>query len=190
MEFMRAVYQHFPGAVTPDAEWVMACLKSYAQEIESGHWALREDDRQEQRAVARETVMRDLDTLGQRLGYEVSLGLQGFDVKWGKAGKEALGFVVLASAALNCLLSLPPTDEFIRTRKLVVISEARQDLLRLRLARSMWMRKQLAASGWQFIQDADLQEWASQEEVTLADLDSLVGLDPLSIQDRTQLSLI
>ena len=190
LEFMRAVYQHFPGVLTPDAEWVMACLKSYAQQIESGHWALKEDDRQEQRVLARETVTRHLDTLGQRLGYEVSLGPQGFDVQWGKAGKEALGFVVLDSAALNCLLNLPPTDEFIRTRKLVVISEARQDLLRLRLARSMWMRKQLAASGWQFIQDVDLQKWGSQEEVTLADLDSLVGLDPLSIQDRTQLSLI
>jgi hypothetical protein len=68
--------------------------------------------------------------------------------------------------------------------------EARQSLLRLRLARSMHLRKQLASQGWQFIRDLDLRDLASKEEVTLADLDSLIGLDPLASQDRTQLSLI
>jgi hypothetical protein len=189
-EFMRAVYQQFTGVLTPDAEWVMACLKSYGRQVAPAHWTLKEEDRQGQRTVARETAMRHLNDLGQRLGYEVSPGTQGFDVHWAGTEKDVLGFVVLDSAALSRLLSLSPTDEFIRTRKLAVIPEARQDLFRLKLGRSTWMRKQLAASSWQFIQDVDLQSWARQKEVTLADLDSLVGLDPLAVQDRTQLSLI
>jgi len=71
-----------------------------------------------------------------------------------------------------------------------VIPLARQDLLRLRLARSKHLRKQLASKGWRFIRDLDLHEWALESEIVLADLDSLAGLEPLAAQDRTQLSLM
>jgi hypothetical protein len=189
-DFMRAVYKHFPGVLTPDTVWVMACLKSYGQTIAAEQWVLKEEDREEQRAVAWKMVIHLLKDLGQRLGYQVALGTQGFDVQWVGAEEDALAFAVLDSATLSRLLSLPPMDGYSPMRKLVIIPERRQDLLRLRLARSMWMRRQLAARGWQFVRDVDLQSWAGQEQVAIADLDSLVGLDPLSIHDRTQLSLI
>ena len=189
-EFMQAIYTRFPGVLTPDAEWVMACLKSYGQQVTSTRWALKEEDRSDRRANAREDMLSTLGNLARRWGYEVKLGTQGFDIQWVQTAKDTFAFVVLDSAALSRLLSLPPTDEFAKARKYAIIPEARQSLLRLRLARSMALRKQLVARGWQFIEDADLQEWATQAETTLSDLDSLVSLDPLAVQDRTQLSLI
>jgi len=189
-EFMQAVYAHFPGVLTPDAESVTACLKSYGQQVTPAHWGLSEEDRPEQRAVAREVTLRTLDDLGQRLGYEVRLQTHDFDVQWVQAEEEACAFAVLDSAALSRLLKLTPTDESTRMRKFAIIPETRQSLLRLKLARSMLLRKRLASRGWQFITDVDLREWASQAEIALADLDSLVGLEPLAAQDRTQLSLI
>jgi len=188
--FMQTIYAHFPGVLTPDAEWVTACLKSYGQQTMPAHWALREEDHPEQRALAREVILRTLDDLGQRLGYKVRVGFHGFDVQWLHAEKEACAFVVLDSASLSRLLKLPSDDQGMRTRRFAVIREVRQSLLRLRLARSMLLRKQLASQGWQFVKDLDLQEWAAREEIALADLDSLVGLEPLAAQDRTQLALI
>jgi hypothetical protein len=134
--------------------------------------------------------LRCLRDLGLRLDYAVRLDVPGFDVLWVSADGETLAFVVLDSAALSRLLTLPPGDALLPERKIVIFAEARQELIRLRLSRSVWLRKPLAEQGWQFIRDTDLLSWASQEDIALADLDSFVGLDLLAAQDRTQLPLI
>jgi len=198
MQFMQTVYSRFPGGLTPDAEWVRACLQSYGQQVSPLHWGLREEDRPKQRGAARTTVLQTLASLGQRLGYEVRTGTNGFDVQWVQAGKDILAFVVLDSAAVSRLAGVLSRGETGGMRMFAVIPVARQDLLRLRLARSMHLRKQLASKGWRFIRDLDLHdirdldlhEWAREPEIVLADLDSLVGLEPLAAQDRTQLSLM
>lgn len=189
-EFMSLVYQRFPGILTPDAEWVMACLKSYGQQLAAGRWALKEADLPEQQQGAREKVAHLLVDLGKRWGYLPECGVHGIDIWWVQAEHTPFAFVILDSAALSRLLRISTAEALARARKFVIFSEARQDLLRLRLARSMALRKQLVASGWQFIQDTALRQWASQSGIALADLDSLVSLDPLAIQSRTQLSFI
>jgi hypothetical protein len=189
-QFMQAVYSRFPGQLTPDGAWVRACLESYGEEISPLNWALREEDRPEQRVASRKVVCRAAEDLGRRLGYDVQMDTKGFDVRWTAEGKDTLAFVVLDSAALSRLLGLPGIREVGRVRRLGIISEAHQSLLRLALARSMYLRKRLASEGWQFIRDLDLTDLASEEEATVADLDSLIGLDPLASEDRTQLSLI
>jgi hypothetical protein len=187
--FVTEVNRAFPSSLTPDEQWVRACLESYGRQDESGAWMLREEERKEHRAAARQAVLRLMDKLGQRLGYEVTLGAASCDVSWAHAERGRIGFVVLDSAALSQLLGAPGTDAGVPMRRLVIVSEARLPLLRLRL-RSASLRRRIAEMGWRFAQDADVVELAHQEEVTLADLDSLLASDSLSIQDRTQLSLI
>jgi len=189
-DFTLAINKHFPGVLTPDREWVMACLKSYGQQVGPAWWSLRQEERRGQRAKARELTLGHLQALGHRLDYDVHLGTEGFDVQWVQAEKDVLAFIVLDSTALSRLLALQSPDDSTAKRKIVIVAEARQQLLRLKLARSMWLRKPLAEQGWQFIKDADLQSWASHEEIALADLDSFVGLDLLAARDRTQLPLI
>jgi hypothetical protein len=189
-DFLHQVYEGFPAVLTPDSAWVMACLGSYGREVEAARWTLREEDLRARHSRAREMSLRHLEDLGHRLGYEVSLKARGFDVQWVSADRDTLAFVVLDSAALSRLLRLSPDGASPPERRIVIVAEARQELIRLRLSRSVWLRKPLAEEGWQFIRDTDLLNWFNQEEIALADLDSFVGLDLLAAQDRTQLPLI
>ena len=189
-EYMRRVYAQFPGALTPDAGWVMACLKSYGLELAPGRWRLREEDRPQRRTEAREALLLALAAAADRLGYQVSRGAEGFDLQWVTAEGDRLGFTALDSTAVSSLLGPLSQSSVSQGRRFAIFSSARQELLRLRLARSTSLRKQIAAQGWQFVSDADVQEWAENPQATLADLDSLVGIDALTAQDRTQLPLM
>jgi hypothetical protein len=131
-----------------------------------------------------------LRSLGQRLGYDVHLQTEGLDARWQQPGGETLGFALQDSARLSRLVALPDSNHAAFQRKIVIVTEARRELIRLKLSRSVWLRKPLAEQGWQFITDLDLDDWASRDQASLADLDSFVGLDLLAAQDRTQLPLI
>ncbi len=189
-QLLCAIYEQLPGLLTPDHEWVMACLESYAEQIEPARWALRREDHLAQRAQARETSLGHLQDIGRRLGYEVRLGIGGFDAQWVQPDGDVLVFVLLDSAALSRALDPVQPSAVSPMRRTAIVTAARQELIRRKLARSIWLRKLLAEQGWRFIREADLHQWASQPQLLLADLDSFVGLDLLVAQDRTQLSLI
>jgi hypothetical protein len=189
-EFLCAIHKQFPGLLTPDHEWIMACLKSYAEQVAPERWSLKEEEHLAHRVQAREMNLGCLKDLGRRLGYDVRLGAGGFDAQWVQPDGDVLVFVALDSAALSRALNLAQPSELPPVRRTAIVTTARQELIRRKLARSIWLRKLLAEQGWQFIRDADLRDWASQPQVSLADLDSFVGLDLLAAQDRTQLPLI
>jgi len=116
--------------------------------------------------------------------------MAGWELCWRAPNNESFGFVFVDSARLSQQLHTPGDGELAPTHKIAIIPAARQDLLRLRVARSARLREQLTALGWRIIRDTDLQNWASQPQTTLTDLQHLLSLDPLAVQDRTQLSLI
>jgi hypothetical protein len=189
-DLLTSMYMRFPGALTPSSDWALACLRSYARQEPSGLWVLKDEDRVTHRERARAELTRQLEALGQRLGYKASK-TPPFDALWTESGMPRLGWVILDSAALGQLVGRPAqATDHPPMRRIAVVFETRQDLLRFRLARSQWLRQQLSATTWRFVTDRNIREWATQQEVTLADLDSLVGADPLSIQDRSQLSLM
>jgi hypothetical protein len=189
-DFLVALYKCFPGVLTPDREWAIACLSSYGELVQGTRWALRDTDRKAKRLQARRESRERLTALGHRLGFGLRSGNEGFDAQWEVGEKDRVAFAVLDSAALSRLLANSPPAGVIRIRRIAVVAEARQELIRLLLNRSVWLRKPLAQQGWQFIREVDLSRWANQEHITLADLDSIVGLDLLEAEDRTQLSLI
>lgn len=170
---MRAVYARFPGMLTPDAEWVTACLKSYGQPIDPERWTLRAEDRPTQRTTAREAVLRTLSELGQLLGYDLQFETGGFDLFWASTQRNGFAFVVLDALALSRLLNLRFESGLVRAARFAIIPEARSGLLHLKFARFPWLRKQLASAGWQFIKDAELPEWVNK-----------------TTQEHTQLSLM
>jgi len=188
-ELLAGVYVRFPGMLTPDGEWALACLRSYGQQTPTGHWVLRGGEHPSERAKARERVLYTLQNLGQRWGYEVRLA-EGLALRWVQTGKQPVVWAILDTAASSPLLDAASNALSTGARKLAIISDARQELLRLRWTRSPLVRQGLAAQGWQFIHEEDLQHWASQHQITLADLDMLVALDPLAIHRRIQPSLM
>lgn len=124
------VYPRFPGLLTPEAELIEACLKSYAQEIRPDHWQLRLEDQPENRERQQRQGVANLVKLGQRLGYSVGLSrawckqswkggtlidllrnedpgvepLSPFDVLWHEDKEIRHTFVLLSMAALGLIL--------------------------------------------------------------------------------------
>ena len=188
-ELLIAVYARFPGMLTPDREWVLACLKSYGQQVAGGRWALREGERPSERAQARDRVLYVLQDLGQRWGYEVKRA-EHLALRWIQGEKQPVVWAILDTAALSTLLDAAAGGLPAGARKLAVIHDARQDLIRLSWTRSPLLRRKLVGTGWQFIHAEDLYHWSSQHKITPADLDTLVSLDPLAIRQRTQLPLM
>lgn len=188
-DLLATVYARFPGMLTPDGEWVLACLRSYGRQIGTECWALQEGDRPAERAKAREMVLYTLRDLGQRWGYEVKLA-QRLALRWVQGGKQPVVWAILDTAALSPLLDAARSELASGARKLAIISDARQDLIGLRWMRCPFLRQQLVAADWQFIHEQDLHHWAQQHRITLSDLDVLVSLDPLAMHDRRQLPLI
>ncbi len=126
---VAAIYPRFPGLLTPQAELIEACLKSYAQEIGLDRWQLRPEDQPESRERQRGQGVTNLVKLGQRLGYGVGLrrvwrkwsweggtlmDLLGnedpsvepfspFDVLWHEDKEVRHAFVLLSIAALGLI---------------------------------------------------------------------------------------
>jgi hypothetical protein len=171
-DLMHAVFARFPLAMTPDSEWTMSCVKSYAQPIASGDWTLRPAERAKRRSLAHKVSLQTLRDLGQRLGYHVALEAQGRQMQWSRGDQEIYTFLLLDSLALSQMLRWKVMTELKPTR-FAVMPSARQSLLHGKLARFPWLRTQLDSRGWQFIHVEDLPEWISR-----------------MTQDRTQLTLI
>lgn len=124
-----AIYPRFPALLTPEAELIEACLKSYAHEIGPNHWQLRPEDQPENRERQRGQGVANLVKLGRRLGYSARLSrawrkrsweggtlmdLLGnevpgvepsspFDVLWHEDKEARHAFILLSTAALGLI---------------------------------------------------------------------------------------
>lgn len=194
-----AVYSRFPGLLTPEADLVEACLASYGREILSGQWGLRLEDRRAWRERERAEMIAHLVELGRRLGYGVWLRegkerdidpgpLGEVDVIWHEEGQAAYAFVVQWTAVLSPLLlirGIRPRE----ARGILVLPEARADLIRFKLGRSPLLQRALAEGGWGFIKYRHLRRLAQVSELDRHDLKKIVGLEPIIEKPEAQLPL-
>ncbi len=160
-DLRSAVYACFPQRLTPDAEWLEACIQSYGQALAPEQWALKPEDRPERRAQARDATCSELRDLGRRLGYEVSApDAEGLDLLWIREGQNAVGFMVLDTVELSRVLDWKLASTAAQMAKLAIFPTARRDLLHLKLTHFTWLRRQLVSKGWRLLKDTELQEWA------------------------------
>lgn len=105
LELDRELCRAFPGLMTPDHGYLMACLDSYGELDDQGCWSLRLEDHSEARRKDMQEIRAALHQLGKRLGYEVA----GQDpIDWLEAGQAIQSFCVLETAILA---DAPTTDE-------------------------------------------------------------------------------
>ena len=81
---------------------------------------------------------------------------------------------------------MPPDERIVRF--LVVLPE-RAELVRHKLERSPLLRSDLEAGDWHIVKANHLRDWASHEEVALADMEGILGLDPAIERTGDQLAL-
>jgi hypothetical protein len=152
-------------------------------------------ERQQSRRVAGYTLADHLEA--RELAGPPSLGriaardLEDVDVIWYVRGRAALAWEVewtamLSDTVLRRHARIPNDDRLVRF--LVVLPE-RTELVRHKLDRSPLLREGMETGGWHIVKANHVRDWAARDEVELADLEPLLGLDPAVERTGDQMSL-
>jgi hypothetical protein len=152
-------------------------------------------ERQQPRRVGRWTLgdlLEPRELAGPpSLGRIAARDLEDVDVIWYVRGRMAFAWEVEWTAMLSDTVlrrhARVPADERL-VRFLVVLPE-RTELVRHKLERSPLLREGLESGGWHLVKANHVRDWAAHEEVDLADLEPLLGLDPAIERTGDQLSL-
>lgn len=117
--------------------------------------------------------------------------LEDVDVVWYVRGKAAFLWEVEWTAMLGETVArrharMPPDERLVRF--LVVLPE-RVELLRHKLERSPVLRADLHNGGWHLFKTNHLRGWAARDQVTLSDMEPMLGLDPDIERTGDQLAL-
>ena len=81
---------------------------------------------------------------------------------------------------------IPPDPNLVR---FLVILPERTELVRYKLERSPLLRQAMESGNWHILKANHLRAWAAHEQVSLADLEPLLGLDPIVERTGDQLPL-
>jgi len=180
------VYARFPGALTPDAQLVATCLRSYGREPSPGYWQLRDEDLAPVRLAEQEAIVQHLLNLGQRLSYRVERRAP-FDVAWFEGEQMRAVFVVRWQAVVSEALAL--SDQAAEAQRYMVIPGGRAALVSYKLAHNPVWQEVVDRDGWWFIKYRHVRQLAGEPEVDEYSLRTIVGLDPIVERETMQLSL-
>jgi hypothetical protein len=125
------------------------------------------------------------------LGRIAARDLEDVDVLWYVRGRAVLAWEVewtamLSDTVLRRHARIPQDERLVRF--LVVLPE-RTELVRHKLDRSPLLREGMETGAWHLIKANHIREWGSRDQVALADLEPLLGLDPAVERTGDQLSL-
>ncbi len=181
----ESVYARLPGLLTPAPRLVRACLESYGREVAPGQWQMRPEEADPRAWESLRTgVIRALDRLGRRMGYQVrAVGER--DVIWEEDGTVACTFVVQPTAEVGCILSPPPSGQ-----GYVLVQDARLALLKFKLDWSRLLRSALTKWPWNFIKARHLLHLAKLEKAGRPQWPLIVGLQPDIERPEVQMRLL
>ena len=191
------VYRRFPGDLTPQADLVETCLRSYGREITLAHWQLRPEDQPDRRAEEVTGIRQELRQLGERLDFEVSLRsgppdapapghLPAFDVLWRDEGQPAYAFAIQWTARVHdLLLAEAPAG----VQPCLVIPGGRAALVAFKLQRDPRLRKAVTEANWQFVKYRHLRRILTEEDLERHVMKQIFGLDPIIERDGAQMPL-
>ena len=181
-DLLREIYRRFPDHLTPD-RWLLAmCLHSYSDEPEAGQVRLRAEDSAQARAIDSARARHDLETVGQRLGFEVKEDQPEAEkrrVTWRQSGKIVHAFVITPTAEIDLLLH--------QTAGVLVLPGGRATLLQHKIGRDVRLNKVMAA--WQMLKLSSLRHIAEDTDLSLNTFALAFGLEPPIEQPATQIRL-
>jgi hypothetical protein len=186
----RALYRSHPGSLTPPADLIELCLRSYGQQPEGpgSGWMLKPGDLPEKRIQDLEEMAGLLRDIGDQLGFETRKQPPIGRVKvfrWQQAGADQATFFISASAVLNKILlkhSHPPPHPWI------ILPGSRARLVTYKLHHNPPLAERIDQA-WGFIKFRHLRRLADEGSLTRDNYLERFGLDPLTY-DAPQLPLI
>jgi hypothetical protein len=178
-ELLREVYRRFPDHLTPDRALVATCIGSYVEEIEPGRVRLRSEDTLEAREAEVKIARQSLETIGQRLGFEMK-AVKGDDRRmvWLNGREIVYSFLINAQAEIDPLLHAESG--------VLVLPGGRATLLQHKLKRDPRVRD----SDWKILKFSSLRHLVDDEAVSLNMLTLAFGLEPPIEQAGTQIKLL
>ena len=185
-DYTARVHARFPGSLTPSAELVAACLRSYGSEPTQGYWQLRPEDLPGARLTERRIIVEHLLALGRRLGYRTE-AWKPFDAAWFDEGQPRAVFAVRWQAIVGEALAL--SEQVAGARPYLVIPGGRAALVSYKLAHNPVWQRTVDDFGWWFIKYRHVRKLVDQPEVDEYTLRTIVGLDPIVEQESAQLPL-
>lgn len=185
-DYVGRMHARFPGSLTPSAELVAVCLRSYGTEPAPGYWQLRPEDLPDARLAERRTMVKHLLALGCRLGYRAETWMP-FDVAWFDEGQVRAVFVVYWQAMIADALAW--SEQVAGARPYLVIPGGRAALLSYKLAHNPLWQRTVEQFGWWFIKYRHVRKLVEQPEVDEYTLRAIVGLDPFVERESVQLPL-
>ncbi len=117
--------------------------------------------------------------------------LEDVDVVWYIRGRMAFLWEIewtamLSEPVLRRHGRMPPDERVVR---LCVVLPERVELVRHKLERSPLLRREMDVGGWHLVKANHVRDWAAREEISLADLEPMLGLDPVIERTGDQLAL-
>jgi len=184
--YAAQIYARFPGVLTPDAELVAACLRSYGSEPTPGYWQLRPEDLPESRLAEQRAIIEQLLLLGRRLGYRAEPS-DPFDLTWREKGQLRAVFSVHWQAMVGDAVVL--SQQAAGARPYLVIPGGRAALVSYKLAHNPVWQQAVDDYGWWFIKYRHVRKLLEQAEIDEYTLRTIVGLDPIVERESAQLPL-
>ena len=172
---------------------VVGLLARYGHRLGLRVWL----SRAEQRRVIDGKPLGDLLADDERRAYlplivkGASDALAEVDAMWYVRGRLAFLFEVewtamLGEPILKRGTKIEPSDQQVR---FLVFPAERTELVRLKLARSPWLREEIERRNWHFLKWQHLDALARREIARLESLEPVLGLDPLIERGGEQLTM-
>lgn len=182
-EIDEAVYQAFPGLLTPSTEFIDACLSSYGAAAVNQPlvWELAEMENPAARRADIKSAAGLLAKAAKRLGLQA----EGADpLVWqDAAGKPVYYFYLLASSQISRYVLQPQPAP--PANCVLVLPGSRSTLLNLKLRRDARLNAAVE-KGWHILKFRHLRQLAGLSNLTLALWNELLDGDPPRWEEATQ----
>ena len=188
----------FPGLFTPDTEYLLTCLESYAEPDATGGWRMHPQDSPAERRKDLADAEALINHLGDRLGFSSQIcpcasAPDGRPTQhtfcWVDRYKQAQFWLYpIVSAVIGEIIlhTTPPPG-----KSLIMLPGGRSNLVAYKLRRDPRLGRLCdpAQGGWRFIKFRHLRWLVDNPLLSRDNLDELLAIDPLTYS-TTQLRLL
>lgn len=169
----EAIYQRFPGSLTPDWRFQHACLRSYAG-YQDGFWHLNAEDRLEAREEDAAEIASILNQLAQRLGFACDVDEL---ISWSlPTGEVRYRFRIQGTAVLGEAMGQ-------QQENLVLVIPGRRAALVEEKCRRDSRLEEWIKSGPHVVKFRHLRSLLGSEILSPGNLDQQLMLDPPATED-------
>lgn len=181
----EALYQVFPGLLTPSDQYINTCLESYAGLLpgEIPQWSLRANERYEKRQEDLEEIRAKCVSLGADLKFNVSK--EGDTIKW-LSGDPAHCYTIFIK--LTAQLSSLHSDRSSTGKKVIILPGSRANLLAYKLKHDPYLNN-LITSHFMVVKFRQLRAIYENPLITRELWDILIKEDPPELS-AAQLALL